>query len=558
MKRIVKSLLTTNCSASAHHEREQNKILRNNKKKFCLVCEYCRRKCSFSRQFPAMEACPVCQKAVVPAVEELRAENKALREEIVGLKEKIKAFDNRITSFSRTMGQLTLHVNAIVSGLHKLDAHGIRAEAEKRRKRREDQEKAKIKADEVAASSGTSTPELNASPVSSTASSISNSPSSSPSSSAPSSPSLSPGNLTDDEGESSNSLTPLSIHSAYDSKGSSAMANSPRVAASPRKFSGTRSRSFSKEGSTLRRRNSEKMESSGALTRNTPGLWKITTWIGSTSGYKDGNRVLAQMESPGGVAVGPKDQVYFSDTGNHRVRVMQSNGNVFTLAGTGQPGSDNGAGSKASFSNLRGLVVDKEGRVYLADNDKIRSISPKGVVTTLLDGAAEKAFFQDVARDAQGTLYFSDMRSHRIFKVTKRSVGVVAGSGQPGMKNEIGEKASFNAPTGLAVDEAGENLYVCDSGNNMIRQVNLLTGQVTSLAGSGTAGDTDGYRHAATFVAPQGIALDTVRSVLYVVDASHRLRQVAIRTGDVVSLAGTGSAGEEDGISPSFNNPMAL
>eukprot|EP00457_Paulinella_chromatophora_P005957 gb/GEZN01005975.1/.p1 GENE.gb/GEZN01005975.1/~~gb/GEZN01005975.1/.p1 ORF type:complete len:565 (+),score=91.64 gb/GEZN01005975.1/:28-1722(+) len=508
-------------------------------------------------------ACALCQASVVPEMAELKLENQALRQEIFGLKERIKAFDNRITSFTRTMGQLTLHVNAIVSGLHKLDAHGIRAEAEKRRKRREQQEEEKAVADAlvVTPSSLPGPPSLSPensltpSPLSSSPSSTTSSPGSSPSSSSPPSPFLGASSFSDGD-DADGHITPLSIHAALlDSKVPTS--HSPRVAASPRK-NHARSRSFSREGSVLRRRNSEHLESSTLVSRNTPGLWKITTFIGGSAGFKDGPRLNAQLQGPCGVAVGPKEQLYFCDTGNNKVRILLANGNVITLAGTGQSGSANGPGSKASFSNLRGLVVDKEGRVFLTDNDKIRTINPKGVVSTLLDGAAEKAFFSDITRDHSGTLYFSDQRSHRIFKITKRSVSVVAGSGQAGLKHESGEKACFNQPAGLAVDAAGETLYVADSGNNMIRIVNLLTGAVSALAGSGTAGDADGSRYAATFTSPQGIALDNNRSVLYVVEGSHRLRQVAVRTGEVVTLAGTGAAGEEDGESPAFSSPMAV
>ena len=125
-------------------------------------------------------------------------------------------------------------------------------------------------------------------------------------------------------------------------------------------------------------------------------------------------------------------------------------GTVTTLAGSGTAGSTDATGTAASFRNPYGIAVDASENVYVADytNNKIRKITPAGVVTTL------------------------------------------AGSGTAGSTNATGIAASFNGPAKVAVD-ASANVYVSDRLNHKIRKI-TAAGVVTTLAGSGTAGSTDG------------------------------------------------------------------
>lgn len=140
-----------------------------------------------------------------------------------------------------------------------------------------------------------------------------------------------------------------------------------------------------------------------------------------------------------GVAVDGSGTVYVADTGNHRIQKVTANGVVTTLAGSGRPGSADGTGPEASFSGPRGVAVDGAGNVYVADtnNNRIRRIAAGGVVTTL------------------------------------------AGSGSPGAADGDGVAASFSIPFGIAVDRSG-NLYVADTGNNLIRKITL-----TGVCGAG-------------------------------------------------------------------------
>ena len=177
---------------------------------------------------------------------------------------------------------------------------------------------------------------------------------------------------------------------------------------------------------------------------------------------------------------------------------------VTTIAGDGLPGMSNGSGRRTRFADPFGVALDAAGNLYVADggdNNSIRKIGLDGVSTTLA-GAVE------------------------------------------GYAEGLGKAASFNTPSGLAVDGAG-NLYVADTGNNAIRKI-TPDGKVSTLAGDGLAGDKDGRGAAARFNGPIGVAVDD-EGVVYVTDTyNDRIRRIA-PNGDVTTLAGGARAGKADG-----------
>jgi len=146
------------------------------------------------------------------------------------------------------------------------------------------------------------------------------------------------------------------------------------------------------------------------------------------------------------------------------------------------------------------------------------------------------------------------------FSLTKaQSVTTLAGSTTPGNNNATGTLASFSLPIGVTTD--GTYIYVADAANNLIRQINIGTGVVTTLAGSGAATSTDGTALGASFNAPYGIVYDPNTSALYVADyGGNKIRKVTIGGGIVTTVAGTGATGFADGpgLSATFHNPTAL
>jgi hypothetical protein len=156
-------------------------------------------------------------------------------------------------------------------------------------------------------------------------------------------------------------------------------------------------------------------------------------------------------------------------------------------------------------------------------------------------------------------MYVSDNAANLIYKIviSSGSKTVLAGSGLAGSGDGTGTLASFNGPAGLATD--GANLYVADSGNNLIRKIVISTGVVSTFAGSGAAAFVNGTGAAASFYQPIGLATDG--ESLYVSEyGNHAIRKIVLSSAVVSTLAGTGSAGSSNGTgtSASFNHPYNL
>jgi sugar lactone lactonase YvrE len=233
----------------------------------------------------------------------------------------------------------------------------------------------------------------------------------------------------------------------------------------------------------------------------------VSTVAGSDSiGAVDGIGAAAYFFGPTGIVVDASDNLYVSDAGNNLIRkIVVSTGAVSTLAGNANPGSGNGALLSATFNNPGGLALDSKGNIYIADllNNLIRVINQgTGMVTTLagsdttasINGTGTAAGFyfpNSVAVDASGNVYVSEYVTNLIRKIDPAGVVTTfAGSGAAGQADSTGTKATFNGPSGLAVDAAG-NVYVADTYNNVIRKI-TPAGVVSTIAGSGIAGSMNG------------------------------------------------------------------
>lgn len=303
-----------------------------------------------------------------------------------------------------------------------------------------------------------------------------------------------------------------------------------------------------------------------------PASANVTTFAGSkTPGNANGQGSSASFSSPYGVAVDAAGNLYVADNNNNLVRKIDPNGNVTTLAGTGASGSADGPGTSATFSKPWYTAVDSAGNVYVGDygNNKIRKIAPNGDVTTLAgsgapgsaDGAGVSATFRNpegVAVDAAGNVYVADYLNNEIRKIDPNgNVTTLAGSTTPGSADGKGTSASFNNPRNVAADGAG-NLYVADTDNNKIRKIDT-SGSVTTLAGSGTSGHADGRGAAASFAVPRGIAVDVAGNV-YVADTGNNLIRKIDPSGNVITLAGSTTGGSADGkgSSAQFSGPYGV
>ncbi len=236
-------------------------------------------------------------------------------------------------------------------------------------------------------------------------------------------------------------------------------------------------------------------------------------------------------------------------------------GIVTTLAGNGTRGFADDPGANAQFAYPAGVAVAPNGTVYVTDDDnnRIRAVNPAtGAVTTLAgsgtagfaDGPSNTAQFDNpfgVTVAPNGTIYVGDSSNHRIRAInpTTGQVTTLAGSGTAGFADGPSNTAQFDNPSGVAVAPGG-TVYVADRNNHRIRAINPTTGAVTTLAGS-TIGFADGPGNTAQFNYPFGVAVAPGGTV-YVADRNnHRIRAINPTTGAVTTFAGSGTAGFADG-----------
>jgi sugar lactone lactonase YvrE len=235
--------------------------------------------------------------------------------------------------------------------------------------------------------------------------------------------------------------------------------------------------------------------------------WYVSTVAGApfSGGFSDGQGASARFDAPLGIAIDAQDNLIVADFRNARIRRVDQQGYVTTIAG-GFRGFANGPSGIARFHSPAGVAVDRDENVLIADygNNRIRRLSKAGVVSTL------------------------------------------AGNGQLGSQDGSALKASFARPTGVSVDDAG-NIYVIDSATNLVRKINP-DGFVTTIAGSSN-GYADGVGSQAAFsfsgAAPQ-LCSDTAGNLIIADFFNSRIRRVTPK-GVVSTIAGNGDYGLKDG-----------
>ncbi len=218
----------------------------------------------------------------------------------------------------------------------------------------------------------------------------------------------------------------------------------------------------------------------------------ITTIAGNgvMSYWGDGAAATnANLSGPAGLAVDGSGNLYIADQGNNAIRQVSTNGIIATVAGTGANGfsGDGGPATAASLSNPAGVVVDALGNLFIADsgNMRIRKVNTSGVISTVAGigyagyygdgGAATSAFMESpasVAVDALGNLYIADGTEH-VRKVGLNGIiSTVAGNAGLGYSGDGGPatNARLSEVYGVAVDAFGD-LYIADTGNNRIREI---------------------------------------------------------------------------------------
>ena len=307
----------------------------------------------------------------------------------------------------------------------------------------------------------------------------------------------------------------------------------------------------------------------------------VTTLAGTgEAGFSgdDGPAAKAACNEPSGVTIAPNGSIYLADLANARVRRISPDGRIFTVAGNGLSkfSGDGGLSTAAVLDSPQGIGASANGAILIADsvNNRIRRISPDGVITTIA-GTGEAGFSGDggpasagrlrqpqgsIVEDKEGAIYFSDRKNNRVRKVGPDGIlRTVAGNGDQGFSGDGGPAtlAALNFPADLALDASG-NLYIADRQNHRIRRVQP-NGVIDTVAGTGEPGFSGdgGPARNAQFREPSGITLDAAGN-LYICDFENaRVRRVS-PNGIIQTIAGNGDhdfTGDGEATEVGINGP---
>jgi sugar lactone lactonase YvrE len=279
-------------------------------------------------------------------------------------------------------------------------------------------------------------------------------------------------------------------------------------------------------------------------------------------GGDGGAATSATLANPFGVAVDPMGRIFIADTFDNRIRRIEPDGTITTVAGTGLSGGngDGGPATSAELQNPNGCAIDASGRIYIADtfNQRIRMVAVDGTITTIAgdgtqayggDGgpatSAQLSNPNDVKIDNQGRVVIADTYNHRIRRIElDGTINTIAGTGNFGYGGDGGPaiNATLTFPYGVAIDGTGRVLF-SDSSNARVRRIEL-DGTVVTIAGNGTTGfNGDGLpATSAELNTPYGVALDGMGRVVMVDGANQRVRRIEL-DGTLSTIGGNGTVG---------------
>lgn len=277
----------------------------------------------------------------------------------------------------------------------------------------------------------------------------------------------------------------------------------------------------------------------------------VASQPGASSGYIDGRRSVARFSVPSDIAVDGSGHAYVADLVNDRIRKVTPGGMVSTLTDpSGQP---------IVIANARCIAADASGNVYVGDfatdsssSGVIRKIDPSGRSTVLASG-----FYgpRGIAVDGSGTVYAVEFTRSALWKITPdgKKTMLVGFSGLSGYADGPAASASLANPSDVCVSADG-TLYIADSGNHMIRKL-TPDGLVSTLAGSSGdatspdgSGGNDGTGRGARFNSPNALDIDTAGN-LYVGEFNNRIIRRVSPDGVVTTIGGTLAAtGQVDGL----------
>ena len=287
------------------------------------------------------------------------------------------------------------------------------------------------------------------------------------------------------------------------------------------------------------------------------------------AGYEgdNGPASAAELNAPRQLAFDSAGNVFIADTKNNVIReVVKATGDIITFAGNGTAGytGDQGPATRAELSSPFDVAIDSAGDLFISDtgNNVVREVvEATGDIVTFAgtgtagysgDGGPASAALLDsprgIAVDAAGDLFIADTNNDVIREVVKATGNIItfAGNGTVGFSGDGGlaTAAEIAGPIALAVDSAGD-LFIADNGNARIREVVKSTGEIITVAGDGTVGyrGDGGPATAAEIFNSNGIAVDSVGDLFLTDFGNNVIREVVKATGDIITVAGDGTAG---------------
>jgi len=327
---------------------------------------------------------------------------------------------------------------------------------------------------------------------------------------------------------------------------------------------------------------------SGRLRRYDGATGIVTTALGGTTVHDGEPAPAAFLCGPGGLAVDPMGRIYIADVWSQRVRAIDpDDGLIHTVAGNGARayGGDDGPATAAYLGNPHDVAIDRQGRLLIADtrNGRVRRVEADGTIHTIAGttlpwdsgagrwdkgdgGPANSASFAQIEALAVGpddAIYVGDSIG-RIRRIDAQSgmIATVAGVGIAGYSGDgaLATQARIGAPTAIVFDPAG-NLYFTDKAYHVLRRV-AVDGTITTVVGTGTAGySPDGtVATAAQIHQPYGLAL-APDGTLYFADSANNLVRAVMPDGTIATVAGGAAGDEGDGgpaLAARLNEPHGL
>ncbi|MDQ2947172.1 MAG: IPT/TIG domain-containing protein, partial [Acidobacteriota bacterium] len=311
------------------------------------------------------------------------------------------------------------------------------------------------------------------------------------------------------------------------------------------------------------------------LLAQTPPAYVIQTFAGNSLIGDGGDATSALLSQPEGIGVDNAGNVYVADAGDNRVRKISPTGSIQTVAGNGSAGfsGDSGPGILAQLNHPYGIAIDRAGNLFIADlgNGRVRKLDAQGQITTVAGGGssspaaladigfatdAKLAAPRNVAIDLNGTLYISYFSARQVLRVSALGIlSIVAGTGKAGSSGDgsSAKLAQLSSPAGLATDTSG-TLYIADSGNNRVRKIfrDSITSVYTVTGPTGLAMSSVGTLYVASpgyfgttarslgaGLAAKDVAVDTADNLFF---TSGQLVRKLATSGAVTTVGGNGAS----------------